>query len=89
MTVQTKKINDLRKKYERSKKEFEKAQDRLVVQQELTINKENDLNKAKAEYISLLLTEYDVSLTELPDVLSQLKDNDVPDNVETFKDSEY
>lgn len=89
MTVQTKKINDLRKKYEKLKKELEKAKERLTTQQELTSNKENELNKAKVEYVSLLLTEYDVSLSELPGVLSKLNDSEPTDSFDRFNDNQY
>lgn len=67
------KIKDQEKRCKRLERELNSAKDKLTEQNEKVKNKEQELQAARVDLVNLLLVENDVSLAELPSVLSEHK----------------
>lgn len=83
-----KKVHDQLKRCERLKKEHVNALKKLEEQQAIVDKKEDELAKANAEYVSLLLTEYDVPLSELPHLLNDKTSSSSSTSHKTLTDAE-
>ena len=65
-----------------------RALKKLEEQQAIVDKKEDELAKANAEYVSLLLTEYDVPLSELPHLLNDKTSSSSSTSHKTLTDVE-
>ena len=70
-TVGTSKVSELEKKKDRVEKELNKANERLDTLKQSIAKKENELKQIEAEIVSALLTENNLSFSELTALLSE------------------
>lgn len=70
-TVGKNKVNELEKKKDRVEKELNKANERLDTLKQSIAKKENELKQIEAEIVSALLTENNLSFSELTALLSE------------------
>ena len=65
------KVSELEKKKDRVEKELNKANERLDTLKQSIAKKENELKQIEAEIVSALLTENNLSFSELTALLSE------------------
>ena len=65
------KVSELEKKKDRAEKELNKANERLDTLKQSIAKKENELKQIEAEIVSALLTENNLSFSELTALLSE------------------
>lgn len=70
-TVGKSKVSELEKKKDRAEKELNKANERLDTLKQSIAKKENELKQIEAEIVSALLTENNLSFSELTALLSE------------------
>ena len=70
-TVGKSKVSELGKKKDRVEKELNKANERLDTLKQSIAKKENELKQIEAEIVSALLTENNLSFSELTALLSE------------------
>lgn len=70
-TVGKNKVSELEKKKDRVEKELNKANERLDTLKQSIAKKENELKQIEAEIVSALLTENNLSFSELTALLSE------------------
>ncbi len=70
-TVGKSKVSELEKKKDRVENELNKANERLDTLKQSIAKKENELKQIEAEIVSALLTENNLSFSELTALLSE------------------
>lgn len=70
-TVGKSKVSELEKKKDRVENELNKANERLDTLKQSIAKKENELKQIEAEIVSALLTENNLSFSELTTLLSE------------------